>query len=137
MTVNPNSATHSARRPGAAVRRRGPAISLRLVEGAHRRLELARVCIERGGDPNRRLRGAMRRITRLPAALAPSDEASIANLADLSAYMCRQLSTVGATSDLSTLGRMCDLLREIRCAWVTPSPAASTLCDALVGAVRM
>lgn len=137
MTVTPNSSTHSARRAGAVARRRGSASSLRLVEGAHRRLELARECIERGADPNRRLRGAMRRITRLPATLAPSDEASIANLADLSAYMCRQLSMVGGSGDLATLGRICDLLREIRCAWVTLAPVASTLCDASVRAVRM
>jgi flagellin-specific chaperone FliS len=79
----------------------------------------------------------MRRITRLPATLAPSDEASIANLADLSAYMCRQLSTVGGSADLETLGRMCDLLREIRCAWVTSPAATPTLCGGSTGPAGM
>jgi flagellin-specific chaperone FliS len=137
MTVTLNLSTHSARPRGASARRRASSLSLRLLEGAQRRLELARVCIAPGADPNRRLRGAMRRITRLPATLAPSDEASIATLAELSAYMCRELSSVAANGNLATLGRMCDLLREIRCAWVTLPPAASTLCDASIRAVRM
>jgi len=124
MTVAAQTSPPAAR--AGIAPRRPRALSLRLVEGARRRLELARQCIEHGGNPRRRVRSAMLRITRFPATLAPTDEASIANLADLSAYMCRELSTVDGADDLDTLGRMCDLLREIRCAWVTPPGAAST-----------
>lgn len=136
MTVTPNLSSRLARRPLAHPRRFAEVSGLTLVEGARRRLELARECIEQGSDPGKRLRAAMRRITRLPAYLAPSDEQSIANLAELSAYMCRELSTVCGTTDLRTLGRMCELLREIRCAWVA-LPPASSLCNASVRAVRM
>jgi flagellin-specific chaperone FliS len=133
-----SSSLRTGRRPTtASARRHGRVLSLRLLEGARRRLELARECIERGEDPQRRLRSAMLRITRLPATLAPADEASIANLADLSAYMCRELSAAGGTADLGALGRIGELLREIRCAWVTVPPAASTLCDASPRAARM
>jgi len=127
MTVSAQSSPSAGRRPSAiAARRPGRSLGRRLVEGAHRRLEIARDCIEHGGSPRRPVRSAMLRITRFPATLAPTDEACIANLADLSAYMCRQLSSVAGAEDLATLGRMCDLLREIRRAWVTPTLAAST-----------
>jgi flagellin-specific chaperone FliS len=126
MTASAPSSPSAGRPPAAvAARRPGRSLGVRLVEGAHRRLEIARDCIQHGGNPRRPVRSAMLRITRFPATLAPTDEASIANLADLSAYMCRELSSVAGAEDLSTLGRMCDLLREIRCAWGTP-PAAST-----------
>jgi len=127
MTASAHLSSSAGRRPNAVpARRHGRSLSLRLVEGARRRLEIARDCIEQGGNPRRPVRSAMLRITRLPATLAPTDEASIANLADLSAYMCRELSSVAGAEDLGTLGRMCDLLREIRCAWVTLPTAAST-----------
>jgi flagellin-specific chaperone FliS len=136
MTVTPDLSSRSARRPQARARRFAHVSSLTLVEGARRRLELARDCIEQGSDPGRRLRAAMRRITRLPASLERCDGEAIAHLAELSAYMCRELSAVCRTGDSATLGRMCDLLREIRTAWVA-LPPASTLCNASGRVMRM
>lgn len=105
--------------PSAAI------VSLNLMEGARQRLELARMCMLQGGDPQPRLRAAMRRIRKLPANLAPAaDEGTVANLTDLSDYICRRLRTVRDAAGVQTLDSMCDLLREIRSGWVT-LPAAT------------
>lgn len=113
----------AASTPGAAA-----VLSLRLVEGARQRLELARLSIAQGHDPRPRLRAAMLRIRKLPRTLAPpADEGLAANLTDLSDYMCRRLRTVRDEAGVGTLDSMCDLLREIRCAWVTLPATTSTL----------
>lgn len=101
--------------------------SLNLLEGARQRLELARISIAQGSDPQPVLREAMRRIRKLPMTLAPGDSAIVANLADLSDYMCRRLRAVRDEAGIVTLNSMCDLLREIRCGWVTALTAAPTL----------
>jgi len=112
-------------------------LSLNLLEGARQRLELARMSIARGSDPRSRLRAAMVRIRKLPATLAPStDTAMVANLTELSDYMCRRLRTVCDESGVGTLDSMCDLLREIRCGWVTPPAAKPTLRGGSAGAAR-
>jgi flagellar protein FliS len=103
-------------------------LSLELLEGARQRLELARQSILQGQNPRPRLRSAMVRIARLPATLAPpADSAIAASLTDLSDYMCRRLRTVRNEDGVGTLDSVCDLLREIRCGWVTPPAAPSTL----------
>ncbi len=128
----------SARAPVRHPSESGPGdahgLSLRLLEGARQRLDLARACIEQGSDPRARLRAAMLRIRKLPAALAPpADEGVVANLTDLSDYMCRRLRTVRDAASVGTLDSMCDLLREIRCGWVTPPAATPTLCEGSTG----
>ncbi|HYL72030.1 MAG TPA: hypothetical protein VEY89_12080 [Candidatus Dormibacteraeota bacterium] len=113
----------AASAPGAAA-----LLSLKLVEGVRQRLELARLGIAQGHDPRPPLRAAMLRIRKLPVTLAPpADEGVVANLTDLSDYMCRRLRTVRDEAGVGTLDGMCDLLREIRRAWVTLPAAASTL----------
>lgn len=108
--------------PSAAI------VSLNLMEGARQRLVLARMSIAQGGDPQPRLRAAMRRIRKLPASLAPAtDAALVANLTDLSDYICRRLRTVRDAAGVQTLDSMCDLLREIRSGWVTLPAAAPRL----------
>jgi flagellin-specific chaperone FliS len=98
-----------------------------LVDGALRGLELARTFIESGSDALPTLRSAMRQIRRLPATLAPRGDAMTEGLADLSGYMCRRLGAVEDASGLTTLDDICELLREIRCAWVTMPAAGPTL----------
>jgi len=108
-----------------------PGLSLMLVEEALERMGLARACIERAADPGCHLLSAARRIRELPSALAgAADSALVANLADVAEYICRRLCSVGDATDLATLADMCDLLREIRCAWVTESAPALILCGA-------
>jgi flagellar secretion chaperone FliS len=126
----PDHAARPASRPGAA-----PVRSLLLVDGALERIDLARACIEGAADPRRHLHSAVLRVRELPAALAQAgDSALVANLADLSEYICRRLGSVGDHAGLATLADMCDLLREIRCAWVTPPLAANIICGAVAAA---
>lgn len=100
-------------------------LSVTLLDGTRACVELARDCIGRGADPRPHLRWAMTRIRKLPAALAPPDDAEIlAILADLTEYMCRELRSVRDAGDLATLERMYDLLREIRGAWVAEAVSA-------------
>lgn len=100
-------------------------LSVTLLDGARECVELARDRIERGGDPRPHLRWAMSRIRKLPAALAPPGDTEIlAILADLTEYMCRELSSVRDAGDLATLERMYDLLEEIRGAWVADAASA-------------
>ena len=128
--AGPRSASRAAPTPAI--------LSLNLVEGARQRLELARMSIAQGSDPQPRLREAMSRIRKLPATLAPSvDLAVVANLTDLSDYMCRKLRTVGDQGSVATLDSMCDLLREIRCGWVTPPATTPTLPHGSTGTARM
>jgi len=120
-----------ARRLAATAANTAPVLSLVLVDEALQCLGRARACIGGAADPARHLRSAVLRIRELPGALAgAADSALVANLADLSEYICRQLGRVGDPTDLSTLADMCDLLREIRCAWVTPPTATAILCGA-------
>lgn len=108
-------------RPPEAV----PSLSLALVEGARECLELARHSLRRGSDPRRQLRWAMVRISKLPEALAPPEDAEIlACLVDLTEYMCRELRSIRDATGVATLERMYDLLCEIRRAWVV-QPLAS------------
>ena len=112
-------------------------ISLNLLEGARQRLELARMSIAQGSNPRSPLRAAMVRIRKLPATLAPpTDVATMANLTELSDYICRTLRTVCDEAGVATLDSMCDLLREIRRGWVTPPAAKSTLRGGSAGAAR-
>ncbi|HVP35034.1 MAG TPA: hypothetical protein VMT09_15520 [Steroidobacteraceae bacterium] len=114
----PRSDRHPPEVPAAA----DPAVpqSLALLEGARQCLMLARGCIDRGVDPHRHLRWAMTRLKKLPAEIAPPGDTEIlAILADLTEYMCRELRSVRDAAGLATLERMYDLLREIRCAWLT------------------
>ena len=92
-----------------------------LVDGALERIGLARSCLEGGTDPGRHLRTAVLQIREVGASLESScaDAAMAANLADLSDYMCRQLGGVEDYAALTTLADVSDLLRELRCAYVT------------------
>ncbi|HXZ58764.1 MAG TPA: hypothetical protein VEG26_01180 [Steroidobacteraceae bacterium] len=100
-------------------------LSLALLEGARQCLVLARGCLERGVDPRRHLRWAMTRLRKLPAEIAPPGDTEIlAILKDLTEYMCRELRSVQDASGFATLERMYDLLREIRCAWLTEAVSA-------------
>jgi flagellin-specific chaperone FliS len=126
----PDHVARPASPPGAA-----PVRSLLLVDGALERIDLARACIEGAADPRRHLHAAVLRVRELPQALAGAgDSALVANLADVSAYICRQLGSVGDHAGLATLADMCDLLREIRCAWVTSPVAANIICGAVAAA---
>jgi flagellin-specific chaperone FliS len=113
-------------------------LSLMLVNGALQHLGHARECIERGVEPQRHLRAATLTIRELPALLGlPAGDSLATNFADLSDYMCRQLGAVDGDAGVATLDDMCDLLREIRCAWVTGPAAAPTLCEAAPLAARI
>ena len=126
------------RRPAPAVPGDAAILSLKLVEGARQRLELARQSIALGHDPRPHLRAAMLRIRKLPVTLAPpADSAIVANLTDLSDYMCRRLRTVRDEASVGTLDGMCDLLREMRCAWVTLPAPTRTLRGGSARAARM
>jgi flagellin-specific chaperone FliS len=129
---------HCRRNSGAlpaSLRGGAPVLSLLLVDEALERLGCARAAIGRGCDPHHHLRLAALRIGRLASVLTPpADEAAaaesalIANLDDMAQYICRRLAGVHDATGLSTLADMCDLLREIRRAWVTPPAAAAILC---------
>jgi len=126
----PDHVAPPASAPGAA-----PVRSLLLVYAALERIDLARSCIEGAADPRRHLHCAVARVRALPEALAGSeDSALIANLADVSEYICRRLGSVGDRAGLATLTDMCDLLREICCAWVTGPVAAPILSRAAAAA---
>ena len=108
-----------ARPPEVRPPEAAPSYSLALVEGARECLDLARASLRRGEDPRRQLRWAIVRIAKLPAALAPPNDAEIhACLADLTEYMCRELRSIRNAAGVATLERMYDLLCEIRRAWV-------------------
>jgi flagellin-specific chaperone FliS len=110
-----------------------PVLSLLVVDEALEFLALAGTCIEDGSDPRPHLLSAMVRVRELPSLLpVPAGDALAVNFAELIGYICRQLSHIAEPASLSTLADMCDLLREIRCAWVTP-PAATAI---LSGAAR-
>ena len=107
-----------------------PALSLRLVDGALECIDLARACIERAADPRGHLRSAMLRVRKLPCTLAwAADSALLANLADLSEYICRRLYAAGDDADPRGLAEMCDLLHEIRKAWMTVPDSADMMFD--------
>lgn len=122
----PDHVAQPASPPGAA-----PVRSLLLVYGALERIDLARTCIEAAADPRRHLHSAVLRVRELPGALAGTEDAAlVANLVDVSEYICRRLVNVDDRAGLATLADMCDLLREIRCAWVTPPGATPILSSA-------
>lgn len=105
-----------------------PVLSLKLVDSALERIDLARACIGRAGDPREHLHSAMRHVRRLPRALAWAADAQwLANLSDLSEYICRRLDAAGEEADPRTLAQMCDLLHEIRRAWMTAPEAAGMM----------
>jgi flagellin-specific chaperone FliS len=108
-----------------------PVLSLLVVDEALESLALAGICIEDGSDPRPHLLAAMVRVRELPALLPvpPCDPLAV-NFAELIGYICRQLSHIAHPAGLSTLADMCDLLREIRCAWVTPRAATAILSGA-------
>lgn len=121
-TRGPPCADHTS--PGGPADDPAVPFSLALLEGARQCLVLARGCIDRGDDPRGHLRWAITRLKKLPAALAPAGDTEIlAILGDLSEYMCRELRSVRDTTDLATLERMYDLLREIRLAWLSEAVA--------------
>ena len=116
------------RRRVAPAAHTAPVLSLKLVDSALQRIDLARACIERAGDPRGHLHAAMLHVRRLPCTLAWSaDSALLANLADLSAYICRRLHAAGDDADPSGLAQMCDLLHEIRRAWMTVPDAGDMM----------
>ena len=126
VTLQTRSPGPRARAP--ATRGGAAAPSGKLLHDALHDIDLARSCAERGRDARRHLHAAILSLRALPAALTVrADSARAAVLTDLTEYVCRQLAT---TDDPATLAAMCDLVREIRCAWVRPPAAASTLCGA-------
>lgn len=134
LHLSPRGGRPPASRPAPT-----PAIqSLNLLEGARQRLELARMSIAQGSDPRSQLRAAIVRIRKLPTTLAPAaDAAIVANLTDLSDYICRRLRTVCDEAGVATLESMCDLLREIRTGWVTLPAATPTLRRGSIRTARM
>jgi flagellin-specific chaperone FliS len=96
-----------------------------LLEGALAHLEAAEISLGRGHNPRRDLRLAVLRIRELPATLQlPPDETIASGIGDLCRYMCRQLGTIDPTTGSGTIAAVCDLLREIRCAWLMPPRVA-------------
>jgi flagellin-specific chaperone FliS len=108
-----------------------PVLSLLVVDEALASLAWAAICIEDGSDPRPHLLSAMVRVRELPSLLPlPPGDALAANFSDLTSYICRKLSHIADPADLSTLTDMCDLLREIRGAWVTPPATTAILSSA-------
>ena len=106
-----------ARTPAAA-----HAVSLALLDGALERLGLARRSLQRGREPAHHLRIAILQIREATAYLAAGAEADIAaNLLDLADYMGRQLGAASQRDGLTALANVCDLLRELRCAYLAPA----------------
>jgi flagellin-specific chaperone FliS len=98
------------------------ALSLAVLESALERLSLARRCLQRGRDPAHHLRIASLQIREATTCLAAPAEAAIAaNLCDLADYMCRELGTAATGPGLTALANVCDLLRELRCAYLVPA----------------
>jgi flagellin-specific chaperone FliS len=92
-----------------------------LLDGALEHLDAARACMEHGQSPHRDVRRALLRIRELPATLElPPDETLATSIAELCRYMCRKLGTIDPTTASGTIAATCDLLCEIRCAWLTP-----------------
>ncbi|HYL71275.1 MAG TPA: flagellar protein FliS [Candidatus Dormibacteraeota bacterium] len=109
------------------------AVALTLLDGALERIALGRRCLRRGSEPTHHLRIATLQIREAIGCLALGAEAAIAaNLGDLADYMCRQLGAAAA-HELTALANVCDLLRELRCAYLPPA-AAPRAADALAGA---
>jgi flagellin-specific chaperone FliS len=104
-------------------------------ENALRSLILAGETLGLGAISSRHLRTAIIQIRKLCATLAlQADRTMAANLADLAEYMCRELRGVAAgAAGTAKLAGICELLREIRCAWVTAPCVAPKLSE---GAVR-
>jgi len=123
-----SGATLPAQRTPAVVQ----AVAHTLMDGALERIGLARRCLRRGREPTHHLRIATLQIREALACLAHGAEAATAaNLADLSDYLCRQLICEG--DGLTALAYVCDLLGELRCAYLPP-PAAPRAADAPAGA---
>ena len=98
------------------------AVSLALLESALERLALARRSLQSGREPAHHLRIAILQIREITTYLAAGAEAAIAaNLLDLADYMCRQLSAASQRDGLTALANVCDLLRELRCAYLAPA----------------
>jgi flagellar protein FliS len=116
-----------------------PAAFCLLVDGALERIGLARGCLERGTDPGRHLRTAVLQVREVGASLESScaDAAMAANLADLSDYMCRQLAGVEDYAARTTLADVSDLLRELRCAYVSVPAVTRSPGAAAAAAARM
>lgn len=92
-----------------------------LLDGALERIATARGCIARGdvGDKARLLNRVVSIIGELRASLNLQNGGSIAaNLAELYDYMCRQILKANASNNPALLDEVCQLLHEIRGAWL-------------------
>jgi flagellar protein FliS len=92
-----------------------------LLDGALERISTARGCIARGdvAEKARLLNRAVSIIGELRASLNLQQGGSIAaNLAELYDYMCRQILKANASNSESLLDEVCQLLHDIRGAWL-------------------
>jgi flagellin-specific chaperone FliS len=105
------------------------AVTVMHVESALQSLTLADWCLECGANARPPVRAAIIRIRQLCTTLAlQADEAMAVSLNDLCDYMCRQVRAAAeGVPGTAKLADICELLREIRCAWVTGPHAAPTL----------
>jgi flagellin-specific chaperone FliS len=112
----------------------GP-LSMMHFESALRSLTLASETPVAGSARNSQIRSAMIQIRKLCATLAlQADRPMAANLGDLGEYMCRELKrVVSGVAGPAKLEDICELLREIRCAWMTAPGITPTM---LAGAAR-
>jgi flagellin-specific chaperone FliS len=121
----------SARRPRSLQACDAAPLSVMHFESALRSLILAGETLGMGTISSCHLRTAITQIRKLCATLAlQADRTMAANLADLTEYMCRELRGVATgTAGPAKLADICELLREIRCAWVTAPCVAPTLSE--------